>query len=105
MMAKFLFTPAGGGERRLVPLSISSSVLVAVMKSGAFIRHDCGGRALCGTCRIEVESASGLSPLGGAERERLAALGVALDGKIRLACQTHASRDFEGRGCLGMEDR
>ena len=104
-MAKLVFSPGDGGEKLSVPLSISSSVLVAIMKSGAFIRHDCGGRALCGTCRLEVGTAAGLSPMDALEIERLKALGVAVDGRTRLACQTHASRDFEARGCLGREER
>jgi len=104
-MASLVFSPGDGGGQLSIPLSISSSVLVAVMKSGAFIRHDCGGKALCGTCRIEVGEGARLSPMGAPERGRLEAIGVAVDGRIRLACQTHASGDFEARGCLSREER
>ena len=104
-MSQLIFAPADGTAPRSVALSPSTSLLVALMKSGAFIRHDCGGRALCGTCRIEIKGASGLSPMRFPERERLEALGLAVDGRIRLACQTHASRDVEARGCLAREDR
>jgi len=104
-MASLVFSPGDGGGQLSIPLSISSSVLVAIMKSGAFIRHDCGGKALCGTCRIEVGEGGRLSPMGASERGRLEAIGVSVDGRTRLACQTHASRDFEARGCLGKEHR
>ncbi len=143
-MASLEFTPADGSARRFVPLSPVTTLLVAIMKSGAYIRHDCGGRALCGTCRVEIDSAPqgggraagpssgaaaspgggaaaglgggaaagpslssslGLGPMRAAERERLQILGIALDGRIRLACQTYSSRDLGARGCLDKEDR
>ena len=145
-MANLEFWPADGSARRLVPLSPVTTLLVAIMKSGAYIRHDCGGRALCGTCRVEIDSAPqgggraagpssgaaaspgggaaagpspgasagqtpsagpslGLGPMRAAERERLQILGIALDGRIRLACQTYSSRDLGARGCLDKEDR
>ncbi len=143
-MANLEFWPADGSARRLVPLSPVTTLLVAIMKSGAYIRHDCGGRALCGTCRLEIDSAPqgggraagpssgaaaspgggaaaglgggaaagpslssslGLGPMRAAERERLQILGIALDGRIRLACQTYSSRDLGARGCLDKEDR
>jgi ferredoxin len=111
-MASLGFTPADGSERRMLSFSAASSLLVTIMKSGAFIRHDCGGRAQCGTCRIELVTASaqpgtasGLSPMRAPESERLEALGIALDGRIRLACQTYSSRDVEARACLGKDDR
>lgn len=102
-MPTIRFSSALGGAESRAPLSPASSLLVHIMKAGAFIRHDCGGRALCGTCRIEVDPASGLSPMGEAERIRLAAVGAPLDGSVRLACQTHAARDVAARGCVGKE--
>ena len=123
-MASLEFTPADGSARRFVPLSPVTTLLVAIMKSGAYIRHDCGGRAQCGTCRVEIDSAPqgegggggggeaagrssnrGLGPMRAAESERLRILGIALDGRIRLACQTYSSRDLGARGCLDKEDR
>lgn len=70
------------------------SVLNALTKEGMRLRHDCGGKALCGTCRVRVVSgASGLSPVGERERIRLSAVGAASDE--RLACQAYAFRDVE----------
>lgn len=62
------------------------SVLVALQRAGVPHRHDCGGKALCGTCRVAL-SGGRLSPMGGRERERLAAVGEPTDGSVRLACQ------------------
>lgn len=70
------------------------SLLNALLRGGVRIRHDCGGKALCGTCRVRVlAGAASLSPMGERERERLAAVGAA-EGE-RLACQAHAFRDAE----------
>ncbi|HUX36389.1 MAG TPA: 2Fe-2S iron-sulfur cluster-binding protein [Rectinemataceae bacterium] len=103
-MATLRFLPAGEAVARSVPLSPVTTILVAIMKIGAPIRHDCGGRAQCGTCRVEASSAEGLSPMGVDERARLSALGLPVDGSLRLACRTYASRDVEARGCLGRKD-
>jgi ferredoxin len=68
------------------------SLLNALLVAGVNIRHDCGGKALCGTCALRVtEGARGLSPLAPKEADRLAAGGRG-EG-FRLACQTHAMRD------------
>lgn len=68
------------------------SLLNALLRGGARIRHDCGGKALCGTCRVHVtEGGSALSPMGERERARLEAIGAAADE--RLACQAYALRD------------
>ena len=68
------------------------SILNSLLISGIRIRHDCGGKAICGTCAIRVlEGGTGLSPMGPREAERLAA-GQRPTG-FRLACQSHARRD------------
>lgn len=101
-MPSLSFVPAGETRALLLPLSPATSLLVAIQRAGAYIRHDCGGRARCGTCRLEVEG-GGLSPMGEEERLRLEALGIETDGRVRLACRTHASRDLSARGCLERE--
>lgn len=78
------------------------------MKAGAPIRHDCGGKALCGTCRVRVSAPAagpaprGLSPMAERERARLEALGERLDGSVRLACQLRSIRDLEVEAILPM---
>lgn len=90
--------PASGGRGAMIRVvgadglareaegSPAYSVLVALQRAGVPHRHDCGGKALCGTCRVAV-SGGRLSPLGERERARLAAVGEPTDGSVRLACQ------------------
>lgn len=75
-----------------VPLSPAESLLTALLKAGEPVRHDCGGKALCGTCRVRILSdARALSPVRQRERDRLNAAGAGRDE--RLACQAYAARD------------
>jgi ferredoxin len=85
----------GAGD---APVEIESrptqSLLNAILGQGIRIRHDCGGKALCGTCALSLPSgAAGLSPVGPREAERLVAGGRPAGS--RLACQTYAMRDIE----------
>jgi ferredoxin len=81
-----------------LPVEIESSpavsILNALLVAGIRIRHDCGGKALCGTCALRVlEGAAGVSPIGPLEAERLA--GALRPAGFRLACQTKAARDID----------
>jgi ferredoxin len=68
------------------------SLLNSILAAGKSLRHDCGGKALCGTCAVRVvEGMKGLSPVAPLEAGRLAAAGRG-EG-FRLACQARASRD------------
>ena len=70
------------------------SLLNALVREGVPIRHDCGGKALCGTCKVRVVAGSdGLSPVSERERLRLDAIGAGPEE--RLACQSYAFRDVE----------
>lgn len=85
------------------------SVLVAAQRSGVPLRHDCGGKAQCGTCRVKVLSGR-LSPMGERERIRLEAVG-ALSGQTvegegpvyRLACQSRPGSDLVLEAVLPLE--
>jgi len=68
------------------------SILVAAQRAGAPLRHDCGGKAQCGTCRVRVVSGT-TSPVSGREKARLEATGAGTSE--RLACQTRAGSDLE----------
>lgn len=67
------------------------SVLIGAQRAGVPLRHDCGGKALCGTCRVRIESGKG-SPILERERDRLQALGAG--DTERLACQLHPAGDM-----------
>jgi len=84
------------------------SILVAAQRSGVPLRHDCGGKAQCGTCRVKVLSGR-LSPMEERERIRLEAVG-ALPGQTdgggavyRLACQSRPGSDLELEAVLPLE--
>lgn len=101
------------------------SVLVAAQRSGVPLRHDCGGKAQCGTCRVKVLSGR-LSPMGERERLRLEAVGALTrqaagkgpvasadraDGDnatgpvYRLACQSRPGSDLELEAVLALEQK
>ena len=86
-----------------LPLSPAASLLVTVMKAGAMLRHDCGGKAQCGTCRVSLGEPRAANPPRALELGRLGSLGLPLDGSVRLACQTFAFKDLEVRGLVGAE--
>lgn len=70
------------------------SVLNALLRNAVPIMHQCGGKAVCGTCRIRVISGSEyLSPKTEREITRLAAMKAGPD--VRLACQTYTRKDIE----------
>jgi ferredoxin len=80
------------GSGNEVESSAAVSILNSLLAAGTRIRHDCGGKALCGTCAVRVvDGADGLSPVGSLEAGRLAAAGRG-EG-YRLACQARAARD------------
>jgi ferredoxin len=95
-MARIRIANRLGAEGRPLELESSPAVslLNAFLAAGIGIRHDCGGKALCGTCVLRpLSGGAGLSPTGRREAERLAAGGQPVG--CRLACQTHAMRDAE----------
>ncbi len=67
--------------------TLQTTVLVAAMRNRVYIRHDCGGRAQCGTCRVKV-LAGGTAPKGTREASLLEKLNAHPDE--RLACQLFA---------------
>lgn len=103
-MARILFRSAGkdGGEKSaalVVQGGPAFTILNLLLREGAAIRHDCGGKAQCGTCRVRVLSDPGaLSPPTERELERLAATGAAAGE--RLACQCRVLRDVELQASL-----
>ena len=95
---------------RNVTINASSaiSVLNNLLRQGVAISHLCGGKAVCGTCRIKVvEGLRYFSPMREREREKLNAVyadkikpdGIKPDGKlpehIRLACQSYVYGDVK----------
>ncbi len=81
-------------------VSPALSILVAAQRAGLPLRHDCGGKALCGTCRVRVISGT-TSPA--TERERLRLEAVDAGAGERLACQTRAGSDLELEAVLPLD--
>ena len=102
-MAVLRYRGPGRPTPDAVSTNLAESILTSVLKAGRSIRHDCGGKALCGTCRVRVLVGAGaLSPCSDRERARLSAAGAGPEE--RLACQTHAARDAEIEAVLSLED-
>ena len=80
------------GSEVVVEVSAAISILNTLMREGVPIKHVCGGKAICGTCRFKViDGHRFLSPIRERERIRLDALGNPKD--VRLACQTYTYGD------------
>jgi len=78
-----------GAEVRASP---AVSILNTLMQNGIGIAHKCGGKAICGTCRIKIVSGTeALSPMTEIEIIRLKAMGD--PPGTRLACQTYTAGD------------
>ena len=72
--------------------SSAVSLLNNLQRQGLRISHVCGGKAVCGTCRVRIlEGEDRLSRIGEPERTRLKALGS--PEHTRLACQTYIFGD------------
>lgn len=77
-----------------IEASAARSILNNLLLEGIKIKHNCGGKAQCGTCRIKVLSGKGsLSPMREQEKERLRAAEAGPDE--RLACQTNCAGTAE----------
>jgi ferredoxin len=77
----------------VVQTSAAVSILNTLQREGVQIKHVCGGKAICGTCRFKViEGEEYLSPVREREAIRLKALGN--PEKVRLACQTFTFGDI-----------
>ncbi|MFH0957384.1 MAG: ASKHA domain-containing protein [Pseudomonadota bacterium] len=73
--------------------SVGSSVSSLLSSLGFSLRSDCGGRGLCGKCRVKVNPPENCSSLTDAELEILSQPEVTAG--IRLACQACATDKIE----------
>jgi len=82
-----------------VTLSEGEILLHSLLKSGAALAHDCGGKLACATCCVVVRQGNeALIPPTDEELDMLDRAGVARDG-ARLACQV------TGRGDVAVDIR
>ena len=74
-----------------LPLVAGESLLDSLLAGGISLRHECGGKLVCATCRVIVrEGLESLSAAGEEELDMLDTAGVAERG-ARLACQALAA--------------
>ena len=73
------------------------TLLAALRRAGTPIRHICGGRGACGTCRIAVEPEWGQRlPAPTRNEARLLAVLPGAAPAHRLACQITLDRQTDG---------
>ncbi|MDA8219659.1 MAG: 2Fe-2S iron-sulfur cluster-binding protein, partial [Dehalococcoidales bacterium] len=81
------FSPEG----RTVAVAPNTCLMAAAQEAEAFVDSPCGGRGVCGKCRVQVKGS--LSEITAAERKALTADELA-EG-WRLACQANVLSDVE----------
>lgn len=75
-----------------VEVESGTTILDVAVRSDLFLRHVCGGKANCATCRAKVVTgAEHLSPMARHEQKRLAELYAPKD--VRLSCQAQILGD------------
>jgi uncharacterized 2Fe-2S/4Fe-4S cluster protein (DUF4445 family) len=84
---KILFEP----EARKVQVPIGTTVFQAAKNSGINIRSECGGKGLCGKCRIIVRKPEDVSEVTEPEKKHLSKSEI--DNGYRLACQVKVLKD------------
>lgn len=87
-MPTITFQPMG----RVVEVEPGCTILEAAVRSDLFLRHVCGGKANCATCRSKVlAGAESLSAISRGEQKRLAELYA--PSNARLSCQAQILGD------------
>ena len=86
---RIVFEPSG----KQVVVGPGKSILEAASKAGVSIRSECGGRGLCGKCKVIIPSKTGLSPLTKNEKSRLTAKEI--EKGFRLACLSLVTGEAE----------
>ncbi len=83
------FQPSG---LRLI-LDEPTTLLDAARQAGVMMRADCGGKGICGKCRLQLLSESGDYPASNAEISHLEQSSI--DAGFRLACETIARKNIK----------
>jgi len=87
-MPTVTFQPMGAA----VEVKPGTTILMAAEQGNVFLRHVCGGKAMCATCRCKVVAGGeNLSPMARHEQKRLKELYAPVG--VRLSCQTEVRGD------------
>ena len=94
-------------EHREVDIASGRTIREVALEAGIYLNREffsgfnCGGRGLCGTCKVWVRESSRNATSPPNFRERFHGMG---DGR-RLACQTRVFEDIEVTSMPGGQDR
>jgi uncharacterized 2Fe-2S/4Fe-4S cluster protein (DUF4445 family) len=77
-------------EGKNVKTSRGKSVFQAIKEAGVGIRSECGGKGLCGKCKVIIKNSDAVNKLTEAEKKRLSQSEI--NSGYRLACQTKILR-------------
>ncbi|CDQ18204.1 Ferredoxin [Halobacillus karajensis] len=79
-------------------------LVLALEDNGIKILHQCGGRAKCTTCRVEVLEGE-FCDLSNIEQEAFASKGIEgiFEDNLRLSCQVRVEGDITVRPMLTVE--
>ena len=105
-------------SNRTIQTNPAISVLNNLLRKGVSISHQCGGKAICGTCRIKIiENIHNVSPLQEREKNKLEFIAagntpggnpLSAPADVRLACQSyvvgHVGIKILARGSRPKED-
>ncbi|HYF91920.1 MAG TPA: 2Fe-2S iron-sulfur cluster-binding protein [Symbiobacteriaceae bacterium] len=87
-MPTITFQPLG----QSFAVAAGTTILDVAMQNNIFLRHVCGGKAMCTTCRCKVlQGADGLSPKARSEEKRLREMYAPKEA--RLSCQAEIRGD------------
>jgi ferredoxin len=87
-MPTITFQPLG----KSFTVPTGTTILEVALQNDIFLRHVCGGKAMCATCRCKVVAGPDkLSPMARHEEKRLKELYAPKEA--RLSCQTEIQGD------------
>lgn len=84
-MAKVIFHDADGGINE-VKVREGHTILRAAKQDRVALRHKCGGKASCTTCKVFIENQESVSNVCNAEQYKLGEANISKG--LRLSCQT-----------------
>ena len=79
-------------EGKKVKVPISSTIFYAIKEAGLNIRSECGGKGICGKCRVIIKDSEAVNRVTDTEKRHLSRSEINLG--YRLACQTTILKDI-----------
>lgn len=90
-MPQVIFT-----QNKRISIKYNQTILDAARKGRVILKHRCGGKASCGTCKIKLDWQGGQAQKASEPNDKeKRLLGSQLDEGFRLACQTKVYQDIQ----------